>query len=119
MLKLIDRTYYEILKLLKDHDRLQVSRIPEIVKTASPSTVYIKLDELAEAKLIRFEWDTTKKKPLKYYYLTEYGKAVLEKLEEVERLLQQIAETPSEEEKKELINKAASSNSLRRLRGLR
>ena len=76
----------------------------------SQSTIDSKLKQLQRLRLIEPtpEISEVTGRPIKPYHLTEHGKAVLEKLEELEELLQAITETPSEEEKKELINKALS-----------
>jgi len=76
----------------------------------SESTVYDRFRVLKELKLIDEKYDKSPNtgRPAKLLYLTEHGKVVLEKLEEVEGLLQQIAETPSEKEKRDPVNKSTS-----------
>lgn len=107
MQNLVDEGCYEILKILKEYGKVQSSRLPELA-TISQSTVYDKIKVLEKTKLITSEWIIEGRRPKKFYTLTPYGKAVLEKLEELEALLQAIAETPKEEEKKELVKKALS-----------
>lgn len=77
-------------------------------KVMNKGQVSLTLRRLIEMKLVE---TNTREKGLQktnIYYLTPYGKAVLEKLEELEDLLQAIAETPTEEKKKELVEKALS-----------
>jgi DNA-binding PadR family transcriptional regulator len=90
MLELVRREYYEILKILKDKENgVQSSRLVEIVKSVSQSTAYRKIEELEEAGLIDSKWifEDKRKKPRKYYIITPLGKNVLEKVEEIHRLL--------------------------------
>jgi len=107
MQNLVDEGCYEILKILKEYGKVQSSRLPELA-TISQSTVYDKIKVLEKTKLITSEWIIEGRRPKKFYTLTPYGKAVLEKLEELEALLQDIAKTPEkplEEIEKEILAK--------------
>jgi len=99
----------EILQVIKEEGKASWSTLSKKVKI-SPSTIDGKLKQLQKLGLIepRPEINEETGRPMKPYYLTPYGKAVLEKLEELEALLQTIAETPKEKEKKELVKKALS-----------
>jgi len=90
MLKLIDEAYYEILQILNEKGRVQATRLPELVTSASQSTVFEKVKELEQSCLVASEWKEVpdRNRPLKFYYLTDYGKLVVKKLEELEAILQ-------------------------------
>jgi len=92
MLKLIDEACYEILQVLKEKGRVQATRLPELITSASQSTVFEKVKELEQARLVTSEWKEVpdRNRPLKFYYLTDYGKLVVKKLEELEAILEAV-----------------------------
>jgi|Deesub1362A_J573_1020465.scaffolds.fasta_scaffold01433_3 DNA-binding MarR family transcriptional regulator len=103
------KTMLKILQILKEEKKAHWKVLTEKTKL-SQSTIDEKLKELRKLKLIEASPDINEKsgRPIKPYHLTPYGKAVLEKLEELENLLQGIAKTPDkpiEEIEKEILAK--------------
>jgi DNA-binding PadR family transcriptional regulator len=109
--QLMSSGYYEILSILKSGKRMPSEIAKELTKTGmSEKTVYDRFKVLKDLKLIDEEFGKSpvSGRPAKFFYLTPYGKAVLEKLEELETLLQDIAKTPDkpiEEIEKEVLAK--------------
>ncbi|AEA46890.1 PadR family transcriptional regulator [Archaeoglobus veneficus] len=81
---------YEILKVISDHKELQPSRIVDIVSSASEKTIYKRFEELKEIGIISEKTGINELgRPVKLYTLTPLGLQVLQKLEELESLLNQ------------------------------
>ncbi|GEM_PF-3865652 len=80
---------YEILVWIKKHEKIQPSKLAEIIKTMSEKTLYKRLEELKKAGLVREEAGINELgRPVKLYQLTSVGKKILKKFEEVEKILE-------------------------------
>jgi len=89
-LALIRKDYLEILKLLKEGD-MQSSRLAESVKSVSISEAYKRIKTLEKEGLIEhYTGENERGQPIKIYRLTELGRLVLERVEELEEKYQKI-----------------------------
>jgi len=80
---------YEILLEIKKHEKIQPSKLAELIKTISEKTLYKRLEELKNLGLIKEEGGINELgRPVKFYSLTPLGKKVIAKFEEVEQIFQ-------------------------------